>query len=59
MTNQIVNRNYIVVPFHGNKFCTDNLKEAEEIYIEMCQSCEFVELLFGEPGHYETLRQSW
>lgn len=42
----------------GNNFYTDNLKEAEEVYFKMCQQNKFVELLEGEPGHFQVIRQS-
>lgn len=50
---------YVVQSFQGSNFYTDSLKEAEDVYFEKCQSCKFVELLSGEPGHYKTIRQSW
>lgn len=50
---------YVVQVFQGNNFYTDSLEEAKNIYFEACQSCEFVELLEGEPGHYKTIMQSW
>lgn len=50
---------YVVQPFWGSIFYADSLKEAEDVYFEVCQSCEFVELLAGEPGHFKTIRQSF
>lgn len=50
---------YAVQSFEGNNFYTDCLKEAEEAYFEACQYSKFVQLLAGESGHFETLRQSW
>lgn len=50
---------YAVQTRGGNSFYTDNLQEAEEVYFKACQQSEYVELLAGEPGHFETLRQSW
>lgn len=54
---------YLVVDIQqGGKwyaFYTNNLSEAEEVYFLRCNASEFVELLMGEPGNYETIRQSW
>ncbi len=50
---------YAVQSFGGNNFYTDSLEEAEKVYFEACQNSEFVELLSGEPGHFDIVRQSW
>lgn len=51
---------YVVQSFgSGSNFYTDSFSEAEEVYFARCNVSEFVELLKGEPGHYETIKQSW
>ena len=51
---------YLVQSFDGSSnFYSDSLKEAEDVYFDKCNSSQFVQLLYGEPGHYETVRQSW
>lgn len=48
-----------------NDFCTDSLKEAEDVFFETCNATEFVELVEvfeGQSGHlkgYISLRRSW
>lgn len=43
---------YVVQSFEGNNFYTSSLNEA-------CQHSNFVQLLMGKPGHFETVKQSW
>lgn len=51
---------YVVVSSpKGSTFYTDNITEAEEVYFLKCEQYSFVEILQGEPEHYETIRQNW
>ena len=53
-----------VVTFTRNRrmarnYYTDSRKDAEEIYNQLCKDGWRVEILFGTPGHYETVKKNY
>lgn len=50
---------YVVTSMHGRNYYTDHFADALEVYSKKTQEEKYVEILFGEPGHFGTVRQSW
>lgn len=40
-------------------YYTDSLEDAEDIYSKMCDSCECVQLLAGDPENWKIVMQNW
>lgn len=50
---------YAVTSWPGCNYYTDSITDAEKVYFEKIGQFPFAEILFGTPGHYESVRQSW